>query len=186
MILLELQHRFCGKISIRFWSFSDVEGQARISVVVWWLGNFRLSNIQLYQEIPHWNLGPWKYFVTPRKSLRPWALYIGHQKVSWMLLLLICWETFYVKNRLVKNASNKARRTTGNPLLAPAESHIWELPRRKEQVNLPGSWPTSVYGFFNYESVQWMISHLLSAMCIYYMGVSLNGGTPKTPQNDHF
>ena len=21
---------------------------------------------------------------------------------------------------------------------------------------------------------------------IYYMGVSVNGGTPKTPQNDHF
>ena len=39
---------------------------------------------------------------------------------------------------------------------------------------------------FYYESVQWMISHFLSAMCIYYMRVSLNGGTPKTPQNDHF
>ena len=22
--------------------------------------------------------------------------------------------------------------------------------------------------------------------CVIHMGVSLNGGTPKTPQNDHF
>ena len=73
-----------------------MEGQTRISVVVWWLGNFRLSAYPtlpaVQVQIPHWNLGPWKYFVTPRKSLRPWALYIGYQKVSWMLLLLICWE----------------------------------------------------------------------------------------------
>ena len=27
--------------------------------------------------------------------------------------------------------------------------------------------------------------HLLSLWCLY-MGVSLNGGIPKTPQNDHF
>ena len=45
----------------------------------------------------------------------------------------------------------------------PSENH---LPKRK--------WPQRVNLF-------------MSVYCIYiYMGVSLNGGTPKTPQNDHF
>jgi len=30
------------------------------------------------------------------------------------------------------------------------------------------------------------IGHTTGATCCNHMGVSLNGGTPETPQNDHF
>ena len=61
----------------------------------------------------------------------------------------------------------------------------------KHLTEVVGSWnhhaihhldKTCIHGpYSSYET--WF----MSAYCILiYMGVSLNGGTPKTPQNDHF